>query len=123
LVNIIQKKGDLIMAEEMGMMGEQPPMESQMQMGMQEAGDKIMQSSKTVATILMTRLTNMSPEELQMLDKAITPDVAGVLIKLLPELQQIIETVESSGVADAMPEDQMMDDDGMPKDMGALGNM
>jgi len=122
LVNIIQKKGDLIMAEEMGMMGEQPPMESQMQMGMQEAGDKIMQSSKTVATILMTRLTNMSPEELQMLDKAITPDVAGVLIKLLPELQQIIETVESSGVADAMPEDQMMDDD-MPKDMGALGNM
>tara|TARA_R110002049_G_scaffold298398_2_gene488110 strand:- start:537 stop:908 length:372 start_codon:yes stop_codon:yes gene_type:complete len=123
LVNIIQKKGDLIMAEEMGMMGEQPPMESQMQMGMQEAGDKIMQSSKTVATILMTRLTNMSPEELQMLDKAITPDVAGVLIKLLPELQQIIETVESSGVADAMPEDQMMDDDDMPKDMGALGNM
>ena len=111
------------MAEEMGMMGEQPPMESQMQMGMQEAGDKIMQSSKTVATILMTRLTNMSPEELQMLDKAITPDVAGVLIKLLPELQQIIETVESSGVADAMPEDQMMDDDDMPKDMGALGNM
>jgi len=108
--------------EEMAMMGEQPPMESQMQMGMQEAGDKIMQSSKTVATILMTRLTNMSPEELQMLDKAITPDVAGVLIKLLPELQQIIETVESSGVADAMPEDQMMDDD-MPKDMGALGNM
>ena len=110
------------MAEEMGMMGEQPPMESQMQMGMQEAGDKIMQSSKTVATILMTRLTNMSPDELQMLDRAITPDVAGVLIKLLPELQQIIETVESSGVADAMPEDQMMDDD-MPKDMGALGNM
>ncbi len=110
------------MAEEMGMMGEQPPMESQMQMGMQESGDKIMQSSKTVATILMTRLTNMSPDELQMLDRAITPDVAGVLIKLLPELQQIIETVESSGVADAMPEDQMMDDD-MPKDMGALGNM
>ena len=29
------------MAEEMGMMGEQPPMESQMQMGMQEAGQKI----------------------------------------------------------------------------------
>ena len=110
------------MAEEMGMMGEQPPMESQMQMGMQEAGDKIMQPSKTVATILMTRLMGMSPDELQMLDKAISPDVAGVLIKLLPELQQIIEAVESGGVADAMPEDQMMDD-GMPKDMGALGNM
>ena len=110
------------MAEEMGMMGEQPPMESQMQMSMQEAGQKIQQPSKAVGTILMSRLMEMSPEELQMLDKAITPDVAGVLIKLLPELQQIIETVESSGVADAMPEDQMMDDD-MPKDMGALGNM
>jgi len=108
--------------EEMAMMGDQPPMESQMQMGAeQEAKQKIMGSSKTVASVLMSRLMEMSPEELQMLDKAITPDVAGVLIKLLPELQQIIETVEQSGVGDAMPEDQMMDD--MPKDMGALGNM
>ena len=113
------------MAEEMGMMGEQPPMESQRQLRdivPPDAREKVMGSSKTVATILMTRLTQMSPEELQMLDRAITPDVAGVLIKLLPELQQIIEAVESGGVADAMPEDQMMDD-GMPKDMGALGNM
>jgi hypothetical protein len=65
----------------------------------------------------------MSPEELQMLDKAITPEVAGVLLKLLPELQKLIEAVEQGGVGDAMPEDQMMDDSGMPKDMGALGNM
>jgi hypothetical protein len=105
----------------MNNMSESPPMESQMQMGMQEAGQKILQPSKAVGTVLMSRLMEMSPEELQMLDKAITPDVAGVLIKLLPELQQIIETVEQSGVGDAMPEDQMMDD--MPKDMGALGNM
>jgi len=110
------------MAEEMKMMGDQPPMESQMQMSMQEAGQKILQPSKSVGTVLMARLMEMSPQELQMLDKAITPDVAGVLIKLLPELQQIIEAVETGGVADAMPEDQMMDDD-MPKDMGALGNM
>lgn len=109
--------------EEMAMMGDQPPMESQMQMGAeQEAKQKIMGSSKTVASVLMSRLMEMSPSELQMLDKAITPDVAGVLIKLLPELQDIIEAVEQGGVADAMPEDQMMDD-GMPGEMGALGNI
>jgi len=109
--------------EEMAMMGDQPPMESQMQMGAeQEAKQKIMGSSKTVASVLMSRLMEMSPSELQMLDKAITPDVAGVLIKLLPELKDIIEAVEQGGVADAMPEDQMMDD-GMPEDMGALGNI
>ena len=114
------------MAEEMGMMGEQPPMESQMQMSEAippEAREKIMGSSDVVATILMTRLTQMSPEELRMLDKAITPQVAGVLLKLLPELQKLIEAVEQGGVGDAMSEDQMMDDSGMPKDMGALGNM
>ena len=113
------------MAEEMGMMGEQPPMESQIQMSdivPPEAREQVMGSSKTVATILMTRLTQMNPDELQMLDKAITPEVASVLIKLLPELKDLIDAVEQGGVADAMPEDQMMDDD-MPKDMGALGNM
>ena len=109
--------------EEMAMMGDQPPMESQMQMGAeQEAKQKIMNSSKTVASVLMSRLMEMSPSGLQMLDKAITPDVASVLIKLLPELQDIIEAVEQGGVADAMPEDQMMDD-GMPEEMGALGNI
>ena len=109
--------------EEMAMMGDQLPMESQMQMGAeQEAKQKIMNSSKTVASVLMSRLMEMSPSELQMLDKAITPDVAGVLIKLLPELKDIIEAVEQGGVADAMPEDQMMDD-GMPEEMGALGNI
>jgi len=109
--------------EEMAMMGDQPPMESQMQMGAeQEAKQKIMGSSKTVASVLMSRLMEMTPDELQMLDKAITPDVAGVLIKLLPELKDIIEAVEQGGVADAMPEDQMMDD-GMPEEMGALGNI
>jgi hypothetical protein len=98
-------------------------METQMQMGAeQEAKQKIMGSSKTVASVLMSRLMEMSPSELQMLDKAITPDVAGVLIKLLPELKDIIEAVEQGGVADAMPEDQMMDD-GMPEEMGALGNI
>lgn len=114
--------------QDMEMMGERPPMESQMQMGAQEeARQKVMGSSKTVASVLMSRLMEMSPNELQMLDKAITPDVAQVLIKLLPELKDLIEAVEQGGVGDAMEEDQemMMDneDDDMPKEMGALGSM
>ena len=114
--------------QDMEMMGERPPMESQMQMGAQEeARQKVMGSSKTVASVLMSRLMEMSPNELQMLDKAITLDVAQVLIKLLPELKDLIEAVEQGGVGDAMEEDQemMMDneDDDMPKEMGALGSM
>ena len=115
------------MAEEM-MNGEMPQMNErmvanpQLDMGMpQEANDVVMRPSEGIRNALMMRLTNMTPQELQMLDKAITPEVASVLVKLLPEMQQLIEMVEQGGVEDAMPEDQMMDD--MPKDMGALGNM
>ena len=123
------------MAEDMEMMGERMPMEAQMgirdrmpanpqlDMGMpQEANDVIMKPSEGIKNALFMRLTNMTPEELRMLDKAITPEVASVLIKLLPEMQQLIEMVEQSGVQDAMEEDQMGMDD-MPKDMGALGNV
>ena len=35
----------------------------------------------------------MSPEELQTLDEAINPKTARVLMKLLPELEQIINQV------------------------------
>jgi len=119
----------------MEMMGERMPMEAQMgirdrmpanpqlDMGMpQEANDVIMRPSEGIKNALFMRLTNMTPEELQMLDKAITPEVASVLVKLLPEMQQLIEMVEQSGAGDAMEEDQMGIGD-MPKDMGALGNM
>jgi hypothetical protein len=77
-----------------------------------------MTPSEGIRNALMMRLTNMTPDELRMLDRAITPEVASVLMKLLPEMQQLIEMVEQSGVGDAMEEDQMM-----PAEMGALGNM
>ena len=83
-----------------------------------EANDVIMKPSEGIKNALFMRLSNMTPEELQMLDRAITPEVASVLIKLLPEMQQLIEMVEQGGVEDAMEEDQMM-----PTEMGALGNM
>ena len=53
----------------------------------------------------------MAPEELQMLDSVITPDIASVLLRLLPELQEIIDM--------AMSQEQPMPQD----EMGALGNM
>ena len=100
------------MAEEM-MNGEMPQMNErmvanpQLDMGMpQEANDVVMRPSEGIRNALMMRLTNMTPQELQMLDKAITPEVASVLVKLLPEMQQLIEMVEQGGVEDAMPEDQ-----------------
>ena len=83
-----------------------------------EAKDIMMKPSEGIRNALLMRLSNMTPDELRMLDRAITPEVASVLIKLLPEMQQLIEMVEQGGVGDAMEEDQMM-----PAEMGALGNM
>ena len=83
-----------------------------------EAKDVMMKPSEGIKNALLMRLSNMTPDELRMLDRAITPEVASVLMKLLPEMQELIEMVEQSGVGDAMEEDQMM-----PAEMGALGNM
>ena len=63
----------------------------------------------------------MSPEELRTLDNAITPQVRGALLKLLPQLNELIEMIDKQGMG-AKPE-QKMDDTGMPKEMGALGGM
>ena len=94
------------MAEEMmmerAMMPEQMP---------EQAKARLMQPSDEISAVLMARLTNMAPEELRPLDSAITPDVARVLMKLLPELRQLIEQV--SGGGQQMPQEEM----------GALGRM
>ena len=78
-----------------------------------EARQMMMQADEDIAAVLLARLANMSPEELQSLDSAITPAVASVLMKLLPELGQIIDAVTSEG---EMPEQGEMQ-------MGALGGM
>ena len=78
----------------------------------QEAKDNLMQSDEEIKAVLVSRLANMTPEELQLLDSAITPEVASVLLKLLPELQELIDAI--SGQTEQMSPEQ---------DMGALGNM
>ena len=107
------------MAEE-DMMGERPPMpdmappmsdmaqQPMADMAMPpEAVQNLMQPSEEMQAVLLARISNMAPQELQMLDSAITPEVANVLMKLLPELGQIINQIGGQ----AEPE------------MGALGSI
>ena len=70
-----------------------------------------MQPSQEIGAVLMARISNMSPDELRMLDSAISPEVIRVLIKLLPELAQIIEQVGAGGAREMQPQ------------RGALGGM
>ena len=114
------------MAEEMDMMGEQPPMASQIDM--KNAQDNLMSSDPEIQTVLMSRITQMTPEELQALDEAVTPVVQTALLKLLPELGELIDMLNEQGVEETMPEEtpteeNIVDESGMPRDMGALGNM
>ena len=110
------------MAEE-DMMGDRPPMPdmagasmpppaSPMDMMPAEAKENLMKPSEEIGAVLMARLSNMSPQELQMLDSAITPEVAQVLMKLLPELGALIAEVE-----------KMSAGGGSSPEMGALGGM
>lgn len=98
------------MAEEMNMEGANMDLMSVLP---PEAREALMQPDEDIAAVLLARLANMSPQELQSLDSAITPAVAGVLMKLLPELRQIIDAVGAEG---EMPEQAQ-------PQMGALSGM
>jgi hypothetical protein len=82
-----------------------------------EAVAQLMRPSEEIGAVLMARLSNMSQEELAMLDSAITPEIANVLKRLLPELTAIIEQIEGG---EMMPEEQMMMAE---QEVGALGAM
>ena len=100
------------MTDEMMMQGaNMPPMQGGDMMMPPEATARLMQPSQEIGAVLMARISNMSPDELRMLDSAISPEVIRVLIKLLPELAQIIEQVGSSGAREMQPQ------------RGALGGM
>jgi hypothetical protein len=110
----------------------------------EEAKARLAQPSEKMKVVLMSRLAEMSPDELQALDKIITPEVLDVIMKLLPELGALIQEVmkmpeeamqeqempqedmqEARMRQDEMPEDDMaMARERMPEeDMGALANM
>ena len=100
----------------MNEMGERPPMPemdgaNMAQQMPPEALARLMQPSEEIGAVLVARIANMAPEELRKLDNAITPEVANVLIKLLPELAQIISQVGNQPTQPMQPE------------MGALSGM
>ena len=64
-----------------------------------EAAGMMMQPDDEVRVILLSRLESMTPEELKALDRAIDGASARVLLKLLPELQDLIETSMSRKAA------------------------
>ena len=59
----------------------------------EEAKKLVFNPSEEMQTVLMTRLAEMTEEELNALDEAITPKVMNVLVKFLPELQMLIEKI------------------------------
>jgi len=79
----------------------------------------LMSADPDIQTVLVSRLSQMTPEELRVMDQALTPEVASILMKLLPELRQLIDLIGQE--PQEKPQENMQDD--MPKDMGALGNM
>jgi len=83
-----------------------------------EARGALMEPDEEIEIVLMSRIANMSPEELALLDRAITPDVAQVLMKVLPELGEIIDKVQGQ-MQEPMMQEPMMQE----PPMGALGGM
>ncbi len=92
--------------------GVEPPSE--------EARKMIFNPSEEMQTVLMTRLAEMTEEELSALDEAITPKVMNVLIKFLPELEILISKI--SEVKDDEDTEPMQQKEQMPPEetMGAL---
>ena len=114
---------DEMMMEE-AMMGERPPIPNMEGANMPrqdllegmppEARGALMEPDEEIEIVLMSRIANMSPEDLALLDRAITPDVAQVLMKVLPELGEIIDKVQGE-MQEPMPMEEPT--------MGALGGM
>jgi hypothetical protein len=86
-----------------------------------EAQKNLLQPDEDIAAMLVARLSAMSEQELQMLDAVITPEVAKVLMKLLPELQELISAVEGGGAQQAAPAPRQAPQ--AAPQMGALGGM
>ena len=83
----------------------------------EETRKMIFNPSEEMQTVLMMRLAEMTEDELNALDKAISPDVMDVLMKFLPELGMLIEKIadmkegdepEMQETKEAMPPEENM---------------
>ena len=86
----------------------------------EEARKMIFNPSEEMQTVLMMRLAEMTEEELNALDEAISPKVMNVLMKFLPELGMLIEKIVSMKEGEE-PEMQETKQEMPPEEnMGAL---
>lgn len=79
----------------------------------EDAKATLMSPDEDIAAVVMSRLSNISEMELKQLQDVITPATAPIIMKILPELMQILEVSLAKGGQQQMPEQQM----------GALGAM
>ena len=89
------------MTDAAGAMPEQPNTLNQA-MG-PEASQLMMKPDDDMRVVLLSRLESLTPEELATLDSVIDGNSARVLLKLLPELEQVIEMI-SAQMGDAGPD-------------------
>ena len=92
-----------------------------------EAKKNLLMPDEDIGAMLVARLSAMSDQELAMLDQVITPDVAQVLMKLLPELAELIAAVEGEeggrNLGQPQGQPQQAPAPQMTPQMGALGDM
>ena len=92
----------------------------------EEARKMIFNPSEEMQTVLMTRLAEMTEDELNALDEAITPKVMNVLMKFLPELEilisRIAEVKETTNETEQQEKSETMEEKELPPEetMGAL---
>tara|TARA_Y100000356_G_C11033948_1_gene169941 strand:+ start:126 stop:491 length:366 start_codon:yes stop_codon:yes gene_type:complete len=77
-----------------------------------ETAEAMKQPDQRIQIVLMSRLQSMDPAELKELDRAIDSKTARVLIKLLPELEILINEIMNRGMGG-----------NQPSEMGALSGM
>ena len=58
-----------------------------------EISQMMMQADPDIQVVLLSRLESLTPQELQALDRAIDAETAKVLLKLLPELEELINAI------------------------------
>jgi hypothetical protein len=67
-----------------------------------EASQSMLQPDPEVRLILISRLESLTPEELKILDRIIDGNSARILLKLLPELKDLVEiSVSRKAAGDA----------------------
>ena len=62
-----------------------------------EGAAGMLQPDEDIQVVLLSRLESLTPEELMMLDSMIDSNTAQILLKILPELQQLMDTFLSQG--------------------------